>query len=111
MIRIHKALSLKSDLYQALKGMTTAYVFRTVKTLQKRFAPYGVAGLSIRGKGRVQKIEIRQVMMVHSVLTMMITITSTVLMVKVGWILGYGVVPSLGHFLMQMKMLSQLLDG
>ena len=82
-----------------------------VKTLQKRFAPYGVAGLSIRGKGRVQKIEIRQVMMVHSVSTMMIMITSTGLMVKVGWILGYGVVPSLGHFLMQMKMLSQLLDG
>ena len=104
-------LSLKLDLYLVLKGMTIAYVFRMVKTLQKRFAPYGVADLSIRGNGRVQRIEIRQVMMVHSVLTMMIMITSTGLMVKVGWILGYEVLPSLGHFLMKMKMLSQLLDG
>ena len=77
-------LSLKLDLYLAPKEMMIAYVFRMVKTLQKRFAPYGVADLSIRGNGRAQRIEIMQVMMVHSVLTMMIMITSTGLMVKVG---------------------------
>ena len=81
------------------------------KTHPKRFVPFGVVDLSIRGKGRVQKIEIRQVMMVHSVSTMMIMITSTGLMVKVGWIPGYEVLLSLGHFLMKMKMLSQLLEG
>ena len=104
-------LSPKLDLYLGLRVMMIAYVYQMAKTRLKRFVPSGVADLSIHGKGRVQKIEIRQVMMVHSVLTMMIMITSTGLMVKVGWILGYEVLPSPGHFLMKMKMLSQLLEG
>ena len=104
-------LSPKLDLYLGLREMMIVYVYQMAKTHPKRFVPFGVVDLSIRGKGRVQKIEIRQVMMVHSVSTMMIMITSTGLMVKVGWILGYEVLLSLGHFLMKMKMLSQLLEG